>query len=231
MLEHQSPPEHYRNQWLIDGMIRLRMIEQVGSGIRRMFETQRARFFPLPDYVLDTADQGYPRVEVSITRQVLDVKYTQVLMKRADLGLKQVLLLDQVQKRRPLSSEGVRELKSLKLIEGRAPNYFISAKVAEWAGQKASYIRNRGLDDGYYQTLVMEFLQKYGQATRKELDDLILPKLPEVLDVEQRLNKVRNLLQAMRRSGAIERTGPVSAPVWLLGQKKSFAKTLEVSKA
>nr|WP_187364407.1 RNA-binding domain-containing protein [Massilia genomosp. 1] len=25
MLEHQSPPEHYRNQWLIDGMIRLRM--------------------------------------------------------------------------------------------------------------------------------------------------------------------------------------------------------------
>ncbi len=25
MLEHQSPPEHYRNQWLIEGMIRLRM--------------------------------------------------------------------------------------------------------------------------------------------------------------------------------------------------------------
>ena len=52
MLEHQSPPEHYRNQWLIDGMIRLRMIDQVGSGIRRMFETQRERFFPLPDYLL-----------------------------------------------------------------------------------------------------------------------------------------------------------------------------------
>lgn len=231
MLEHQSPPEHYRNQWLIDGMIRLRMIEQVGSGIRRMFETQRARFFPLPDYVLDAADQGYPRVEVTITRQVLDVKYTQVLMRRADLDLKQVLLLDRVQKRRPLSSEGVRELKSLKLIEGRAPNYFISAKVAEWAEQKASYIRNRGLDDGYYQTLVMEFLQKYGKATRRELDDLILPKLPDVLDVEQRLNKVRNLLQAMRRSGAIERTGPVGVPVWRLVEAKVFAKTREVSKA
>lgn len=37
MLEHQSPPEHYRNQWLVDAMIRLRMIEQAGSGIRRMF--------------------------------------------------------------------------------------------------------------------------------------------------------------------------------------------------
>lgn len=50
MLESQSPPEHYRNQWLIDGMIRLRMIEQVGSGIRRMFMTQRERLLPLPDY-------------------------------------------------------------------------------------------------------------------------------------------------------------------------------------
>lgn len=38
------------NQWLIDAMIRLRMIDQVGSGIRRMFETQRERNSPLPDY-------------------------------------------------------------------------------------------------------------------------------------------------------------------------------------
>ena len=34
-------------------MIRLRMIEQAGSGIRRMFATQRQRLFPLPDYVFD----------------------------------------------------------------------------------------------------------------------------------------------------------------------------------
>jgi ATP-dependent DNA helicase RecG len=61
MLEHQSPPEHYRNQWLIDGMIRLRMIDQAGSGIRRMFDTQRQRLFPLPDYLLEPTPQGQPR--------------------------------------------------------------------------------------------------------------------------------------------------------------------------
>ena len=44
MLAHQSPPEHYRNQWLINGMIRLRMIDRLGSGIRRMFDKQRKRF-------------------------------------------------------------------------------------------------------------------------------------------------------------------------------------------
>lgn len=220
MLEHQSPPEHYRNQWLIDGMIRLRMIDQVGSGIRRMFETQRERFFPLPDYAFDADEQGHPRIELTIAGQVLDVKYTQTLMKRSDLALHHVLLLDRVQKRRPLSPEQVRELKELKLIEGRSPNYFISAKVADWVGQKASYIRTRGLDDVYYRQLVAEYLQKYGQATRQELDELIRPKLPDVLDAAQRAHKLKNLLQAMRRQGLIHPEGPRSSAIWRLGPKQ-----------
>jgi len=217
MLEHQSPPEHYRNQWLIDGMIRLRMIDQVGSGIRRMFETQRERFFPLPDYSFDPDEQGHPRVELTITGQVLDVKYTQMLMKRNDLELYHVLLLDQVQKRRALSPEQARELKALKLIEGRSPNYFVSARVAEWTGQRARYIRNRGFDDGYYRKLVVDFLQSYGQASRKEIDELLLAKLPEILDATQKNHKIRNLLQAMRREGLIQREGPKATAVWRLG--------------
>lgn len=217
MLEHQSPPEHYRNQWLIDGMIRLRMIDQVGSGIRRMFQTQRDRYFPLPDFVFEVTEQGYPRVEVTILGQVLDVKYTQLLMKRADLDLRQVLLLDKVQKRRPLAADEVSELRTLKLIEGRSPNFFVSAKVAEWAGQKASYIRNKGLDDGYYRKLVTDYLKKYGQATRKDMDDLLLAKLPDVLDATQKAHKIRNLLQAMRRDDLIHRTGPKATAIWRLG--------------
>lgn len=217
MLEHQSPPEHYRNQWLIDCMIRLRMIDQVGSGIRRMFQSQRDRFFPLPDFIFDNTDAGYPRVEVVIPGQVLDVKYTQILIKRSDLTLRQVLLLDRVQKKRPLSASETRELKSLKLIEGRSPNFFVSSKVAEWTGQKANYIRNRGLDSGYYRELVVDYLRKYQKATRKELDDLLLGKLPEVLDAEQKAHKVRNLLQAMRRDKLIHRTGSKAMAVWRLG--------------
>lgn len=214
MLEHQSPPEHYRNQWLIDGMIRLRMIDQIGSGIRRMFETQRERFFPLPDYTIDSSDNGRPRVELAVAGQILDLKYTQVLMKRADLDLRQVLLLDRVQKRRELSRDEARELKSLKLIEGRAPNHFISAKVADWTGEKARYIHNRGLDDGYYRKLVTDYLDKYGQATRKDVDDLLISKMPDVLDAAQKAHKVRNLLQAMRREGEIYREGPKVTAVW-----------------
>ena len=149
--------------------------------------------------------------------QVLDVKYTQLLMKRADLDLRQVLLLDKVQKKRPLAADDVRELRALKLIEGRSPNFFVSAKVAEWTGQKASYIRNKGLDDGYYRKLVTDYLKKYGQATRKDMDDLLLAKLPDVLDAAQKAHKIRNLLQAMRRDDLIHRTGPKATAIWRLG--------------
>lgn len=216
MLEHQSPPEHYRNQWLIDAMVRLRMIDQIGSGIRRMYETQRDRFFPLPDFVIDGDSMSTPRVEVAISGKILDTKYTQVLMNDAELDIRQVLLLDRVQKGQSLKPKEAKALRSAGLIEGRAPNYLISSKVADLTAQKAKYIRNRGFDDAYYKQLVIEYLQKYNMASRKELDDLLLPKLPEVLDAEQKAHKIRNLLQAMRRADSIERRGSKSAPEWRL---------------
>ncbi|MBK7043737.1 MAG: hypothetical protein IPH50_08580 [Rhodanobacteraceae bacterium] len=220
MLEHQSPPEHYRNQWLIEGMVRLRMIDQIGSGIRRMFQTQRERFFPLPDFVIDADSMSKPRVEVVISGKILDAKYTQALMHAADLDLRQVLLLDRVQKGLSLTPKEAKSLRSEGLIEGRAPHYLISSKVADWTAQKAKYIRNRGFDDGFYKRLVIEYLQKYDKASRKGLDDLLLPKLPEVLDAAQKAHKSRNLLQAMRRAGVVERRGTKNVPEWRLKTTK-----------
>lgn len=224
MLDHQSPPEHYRNQWLIDGMVRLRMIDQIGSGIRRMFETQRERFFPLPDYTIDQSSVSIPRVEVSVSGIILDIKYTQVLMQRTDLSLKQVLLLDCVQKHQQISAVDARQLKVQKLIEGRSPNYFISAKVAEWTAQKAGYIHNRALDDDYYQRLILEYLQQYKRASRQELNDLLLPKLSDALSLDQKQNKVRNLIQSLRREGVIRNVGYRGVPVWIIGDEEGFAK-------
>lgn len=216
MLEHQSPPEHYRNQWLVDAMIRLRMIEQAGSGIRRMFTTQRQRLFPLPDYEFGQTPQGFPRVELTLQGRMLDSKFARVLMTRSDLGLGQVLLLDRVQKSLPLSAAEAKSLRDLGLIEGRAPGYFISAKMADALGQKAKYIHQRGLDDRYYQKLVLDYLQEYGHATRTDLDELLLRKLPDVLTDAQKANKVKNLMQSMKRAGLIKPHGARSAAVWRL---------------
>lgn len=218
MLEHQSPPEHYRNQWLIDGMIRLRMIEQAGSGIRRMFVTQRERFFPLPDYTFDTSPQGHPRVELTLAGRIMDAKFARALMARTDLSLQHVLMLDKVQKGQALAVSEVKVLRDLGLIEGRAPKLFISAKVADAAGQKARYIHNRGLDDQHYQQLVVGYLRKYKQAKRADFDELLMSKLAAVLTPEQKANKVKNLLQAMKRANIIGCEGPRAAAVWFLSK-------------
>jgi ATP-dependent DNA helicase RecG len=226
MLEHQSPPEHYRNQWLVEGMVRLRMIDQIGSGIRRMFDTQRERFFPLPDYIIDSETTGKPRVEVSITGRILDAKYTHALMRLPDLTLQQVFLLDQIQKRKKIDPSMVRQLRARKLIEGRSPKYYISRKAAEWTGQKARYIHNRGLDDDYYRRLVIEYLQQYKRASRKELDELLLSKLSEVLTPLQKQHKVKNIIQSLRRKGIIRNTGSNKSPVWILDEGKFVSKAL-----
>ena len=218
MLEHQSPPEHYRNPWLIDGMIRLRMIEQAGSGIQRMFAMQRERFFPLPDYTFDTNPQGHPRVELTLAGRIMDAKFARALMTRTDLSLQHVLLLDKVQKGQALEVDQVKVLRDLGLIEGRAPKLFISAKVADAAGQKARYIHNRGLDDQHYQQLVVGYLRKYKQARRADFDELLMSKLAAVLTPEQKANKVKNLLQAMKRAKIIDCEGPRSAAVWFLSR-------------
>jgi len=221
MLEHQSPPEHYRNQWLIDGMIRLRMIEQAGGGIRRMFATQRQRLFPLPDYVFETGPSTIPRVELTLQGQMLDPKFARALMARSDLTLGQVLLLDKVQKGRILTGDEARMLRELGLIEGRAPRHYISAKVADVVGQKARYIHNRGLDNAYYQRLVLDYLAKYGRATRADLDALLLAKLPDVLSAEQKAHKLKNLLQAMRLAGLVHTLGPRAQAEWLAGPARA----------
>lgn len=196
---------------------RLVIGNQAGSGIRRMFATQRQRLFPLPDYAFDTTTQGLPRVELMLRGQMLDPNFARALMARSDLTLGQVLLLDRVQKGQTLSPEQARALKDLGLIEGRSPRLFISAKVADAAEQKARYIHNRGLDDAYYQRLVLDYLDEYGQAARADLDALLLAKLPDVLNAGQKANKVKNLLQDMRRAGLLHPEGPRSAAIWRRG--------------
>lgn len=208
MLEHQSPPEHYRNQWLIEGMIRLRMIDQVGSGIRRMFDTQRFRHFPLPDYSLDPTDAQRPRVEVTIAGQILDLNYTHALMKRSDLELRHVVLLDKVQKGRAISKPEAETLKKLKLVEGRYPRIFVSSKVAAATGGQAQHIRKRGFDNRYYRDLLIELIREHGPIGPAVITELFMDKLPESMTDSQKRDKIRNLtFELAHRRGVIENVG------------------------
>lgn len=204
VIDADSPPDQYRNPFLAQAMVNLNMIDTMGSGMKRVFRTQRDRFFPLPDY--DLSDPQ--RVKVRLLGKVLDENYTRALMRHADLTLHEVMALDRVQKRQVLTDEQFNLLKRRKLIEGRRPNLYVAASIAKAVGQQAAYIRNRGLDKTHYKELVLTYLRSYQQATPVQLEELLLGKLPDVLDTRQKKNKIRNLLQEMaKKDGSVMNSG------------------------
>ena len=77
-----APPEYYRNQFLADAMVNLQMIDTIGSGIKRIFNLQRSRFFPMPDYDLSIPQ----RVKVRLLGKILDENYTRLLMTKGGKG-------------------------------------------------------------------------------------------------------------------------------------------------
>ena len=232
MLQHQSPPEHYRNQWLIDAMVRLRMIDQVGSGIRRMFETQRDRNFPLPDYHIERDGRDHPRVEVTILGQILEERYTRLLMARDDIPLTDIVLLDALQKGRHLAKADAIRLRKAGLVEGRFPNIYVGAKVAASTGGQAQHIRKRGFDNRYYRDLLEDLIREHGPVSPEVVQELLLEKLPEALDDAQKRAKVRNLTYdlAHRRKTIVNVGGRGENARWQIraeGQAKSDDGTID----
>ncbi len=212
VIEQDAPQLLYRNPFLADAMVELNLIDTQGGGIKRMFETQRRRSFPLPDYDLDTPGE----VSVSISGRILDERYTRLLMEQPGLALADVMLLDWVQKGRQIDREEHRRLKSAGLVEGRYPNVIVSGAMAKVTGDAGRHIRERGFNKQYYLDLILALLGEHGPVGRGDVDQLLLPKLPDRLTREQKLRKVNNLLQELRRSGRIHNRGTRGQPQWVL---------------
>lgn len=211
-----APPEKYRNPFLANAMVNLNMIDTIGSGIKKMFNLQRQRYFPLPDYDLSETN----RVKVRILGKIIDENYTRLLIKRPGLDLKTIMDLDKVQKGIPLAAQDIKKLRSLKLIEGSKPKIYISAQIASLTDSKSDYIKNRAFNDEYYKDLVISYLKKYKTASRKDIDDLLLDKISSALDQQQKRNKVRNLLYGMsKKAGTIQNNGTSRNPIWVLKER------------
>jgi ATP-dependent DNA helicase RecG len=208
-------PRRYRNPFLAQAMAELNMIDTMGYGIHEMHVGQARRYFPMPDYDLSEPQA----VKMTIHGRVVDPAYSRMLIQKTDLPLEDILALDRVQKKLPLNDEGVlRHLRKAGLIEGRKPNFHVSATVAEATGSKAEYIRTRAQGDAHYGKLVMDYLEKFGGATRQEVDDLLLPLLHGSLTDAQKANKISNLLTKLRRGGQIVNTGPDKLPHWQISK-------------
>lgn len=211
VIDQDAPLEIYRNPYLAEAMVSLNMIDTQGGGIKRMFQTQRKRFFPMPDYDLSRPE----RVMVTLRGRILDVRYTRLLMAQGELDLGTIILLDKVQKGQRIEADEAKRLKAAKLVEGRYPNLLVAGSVAAATGDKAQHIRNRGFDNRYYRDLIVDMVREHQPVSREDIDKLLLSKLPEVLSADQKASKVHNLLTSL--SGKrIQNIGTRHASKWVL---------------
>lgn len=199
----EKTPDRYRNPFLVKAMQNLGMIDTMGYGIYTMLLEQRKRFFPLPDYAESTSEN----VVLAIYGQEIDTNYSKLLIENKGLPLSTVVLLDKVQKKQTITKDATELLRKKKLIEGRGSNIYVSASVARVTNRQADYIKNKGFDDEYYRNLIREYIKKFNQATRKQLDELLLDKLPDILNQQQKVNKITNLIANLRDKGEIINEG------------------------
>ena len=88
--------------------------------------------------------------------------------------------------------------------------------MADIVGQKAVYVRNKGLGDDVCKQLIIKALESMGEASKNELMEVLEKALPEVLSDEQKSKKVSNLLQAMKKDGIITAEGKNRYAKWIL---------------
>lgn len=207
-------PPYYRNPFLAQAMVNLNMIDTAGMGIRRSFEKLRERFFPMPDY--DLSEEN--RVKVTIYGKILDEQYSKLLLENTNLTLVDVMLLDRVQKNIVISKEQYDYLRKKKLIEGRYPNIYVSKGISEIVNEKVAYTKNSGFDDQYYKDLVLKHINNWGSITKKELDELLMNKLPESLNTDQKKRKIKYLVNETlaQKENKIENIGNNAKPIWAL---------------
>ncbi len=198
-----SPP-FYRNQLLASAMAAFGMIDSMSMGIRNVFNILRKKYFPMPDYNFEQN-----QVSVTIFGRIIDLDYTRLLFDNPDFDLNTVYLIDRVQKNEALSKEQIKYLRKLKVIEGKSPRIYLSAKVAETIEDQTQYIKNRGFDDKYYKKLIVEYITQFGAASKQDVRKLLLSKLPDVLSDQQKEHKVKNLLTSLRKEGAIQLDSPI----------------------
>ena len=207
VIHQDAPQEYYRNSYLVQAMVNLNMIDTIGSGIKRMFITQKNRYFPLPDY--EFSDN---KVKVVITGKIIDSDYSIMLAQNHNLNLDDIIVLDKIQKKKPITKQQASALKAKGLVEGRYPVIHISAKVAQATGQTVGYMQDRGVDGDFIKKSIEDYLKKFHKAEREIFEGIILNKISDSLTVKQKKDRIKNVLQAMRREGIIK----VEEKVWSL---------------
>ena len=201
-LATHGPQRHYRNECLCNAMVNFNMIDIVGRGIRKIFNQQWERRFPMPDYEIDAAKK---EVAVRLYGNAINEKYTKLLKENKDLSLEDCILLDAVQKGHRLSESDAKNLLERGLVEGEYPDLTISLSIARQTKQLPEYTKVKGLERDKIKQMALQFIQNAGEdgAKKNSILDYLKEVLPQRNSQEQNLRLLGNILSEMNTEGSV----------------------------
>ena len=195
-LTNEEPQAYFRNECLCRAMVDFNMIDTVSRGIKKMFNEQWRRHFPMPDYEIDAKNR---KVSVRIYGNEINKQYTNLLKTNDSLTLCDCISLDAVQKGRTIHEDVAQNLLNRGLIEGEAPNYTISLGIAKATNQLQGYTKQKGLDKEKMKQMILQYLKNAGTdgAKRDSIYEYIKDVMPQVKTHEQQLRLLGDILSAL----------------------------------
>ena len=69
--------------------------------------------------------------------------------------------------------------------------------------------------------LVLKYINDFGSITKKELDNLLMDKLPDNLNIEQKKRKIKYLVNEnlSKKEQLLKNIGKSNNPTWTLNKK------------
>lgn len=184
-------PPRPRNPLLADAFKRAGLVERTARGIDRIFEEQLRNGRPAPSYERTTQTN----VVIVLPGGKANLDFVRMVAEEGQaghvLGLSELLVLNALQFERHVTSPEVSKLMQSsetdaravlgRLVEsglvetrgdGRGRSYHLAAQTYRRLGNKAAYVRQHGFEPLQQEQMVLQYVEKHGQITRREALDL-----------------------------------------------------------
>jgi ATP-dependent DNA helicase RecG len=220
-------PPRPRNPLLADAFKRAGLVERTARGIDTIFYEQLRNGRPAPNYERST-ETG---VALVLPGGDANLAFVRLLVEEnqagRDLGLDELLVLNAlwlerritttgaagvIQKPEPEARAVLARLVEAGLVEApgeaKGTSYHLSARTYSRLGEKAAYVRQRGFEPLQQEQMVLQYVEKHGRITRREVAELCKISSPQARDLLARLVRKALLLRRGARRGAYYELAP-----------------------
>jgi ATP-dependent DNA helicase RecG len=214
-------PPRPRNLLLADAFKRAGLVERTARGIDTIFEEQLRNGRPAPIYERSTATDVVAVLPGGAANLDFVRCITEESQSGRDLKLDDLLVLNNLWHERRCATpdtaaliqkseteartvlNGLVERGFLEARgEGKGRSYHLSAAIYRRLGDKSGYIHQRGFEPLQQEQMVVQYLEKHGRITRREIADLCKISPNQARTLISRLLKHKKLVQNGQKRGA-----------------------------